>query len=57
MWEKHGKGYIAKLHLEKEKTEDRSQRHNLKRRIDEVLTDRKELAIWRNIMVKENGFV
>ena len=57
LWEKHGKGYIAKLHLEKEKTEDRSQRHNLKRRIDEVLTGRKELAIWRNIMVKENGFV
>lgn len=57
LWEKHGKGYIAKLHLEKEKTEDRSQRHNLKRRIDEVLTDRKELAIWRNIMVKENRFV
>jgi len=56
LWEKHGKGYIAKLHLEKEKTEDRSQRHNLKRRIDEVLADRKELAIWRNIMVKENGF-
>ena len=57
LWEKHGKGYIAKLQLEKEKTEDRSQRHNLKRRIDEVLAERKELAIWRNIMVKENGFV
>jgi hypothetical protein len=57
LWEKHGRAYIAKLHLEREKTDDRSQRHNLKRRIDEVLGERKELAIWRNIMVKENGFI
>lgn len=56
-WEIHGKAYIAKIHLEKYKTDDRAQRHNLNRRINEVLTDRVELAKWRNQMVKQNLFV
>lgn len=56
-WEKHGRAYVAKLHLEYEKTDDRAQRHNLKRRIDEVLAtpERIELARWRNIIAKETG--
>ena len=56
-WEIHGKAYIAKLHLEKFKTDDRAQRHNLSRRIDEVLTEREELAKWRNSLVKQNLFI
>ena len=36
-----------------ESTEDRAQRFNLKRRLEEVLGDRKELAIWNNTILKE----
>ena len=55
-WEKHGQAYVAKVHLLMEKTDDNAQRYNFKRRLEEVLADRRELAIWRNILVKENGF-
>lgn len=55
-WEKHGQAYVAKVHLLMEKTDDNAQRYNFKRRLEEVLADRRELAIWRNILVKANGF-
>lgn len=54
-WQHHGKAYIAKLRLEQEKTEDRVQRHNLRRRLEEVLAKHEDLAIWRNIREKEVG--
>lgn len=54
-WQHHGKAYIAKLRLEQEKTDDRVQRHNLRRRLEEVLAKHEELAIWRNIREKEVG--
>lgn len=56
-WEKHGQAYIAKVHIQQEKTNDNAQRYNLKRRLEEVFEKRPKLAMWRNILVKENGFV
>ena len=55
-WQKHGQNYVAKVHLEMEKTDDHAQRYNLKRRLEEVLGDRRELAIWTNLMLKEGGY-
>jgi hypothetical protein len=56
-WSAHGKAYIAKLHLEQEKTDDKAQRFNLKKRLDDVLGDsrRSELLRWRNQIAKESG--
>ena len=62
-WQNFGKAYVAKLHYEYETTDSRSNKYNLKRRIDEVFLDRggfnggmgKELAIWRNIQLKNAG--
>jgi len=56
-WDSHGKAYIAKLHLEQEKTEDKAQRFNLKRRLDDVLTNsrHRDLLLWRNQIAKESG--
>ena len=56
-WEKHGQAYVAKLHLQQEKTDDNAQRYNLKRRLEQVFEERPKLVVWRNILVKENGFV
>ena len=56
-WQKHGQNYVAKVHLEMEKTEDHAQRYNLKRRLEQVFEERPQLAMWRNILVKENGFI
>jgi hypothetical protein len=52
-WEKHGQAYVAKVHFLMESTEDRAQKYNLKRRLEEVLGDRKELAVWRNVIWRE----
>lgn len=56
-WEHHGKAYIAKLHYEQERTDDKAQRFNLKKRIDDVLSDsrRSALLLWRNKIAKESG--
>ena len=56
-WEQHGQAYIAKLHLQQEKTSDNSTRYNLKRRMEQVFEERPQLAMWRNILAKENGFI
>ncbi len=56
-WQEHGQAYVAKLHVQQAKTEDRAQRFNLKRRLEQVLQERTQLAIWRNVLVKENGFI
>ena len=56
-WEHHGKAYVAKLHYEQEKTDDKAQRFNLKKRLDDVLTDsrRSQLLLWRNQIAKQSG--
>ena len=63
-WQRHGQAYIAKLHYLYETTESRATKYNLKRRIEEVLEDEsgtypqaKELAIWRNIQLKNSGLL
>ena len=56
-WERHGQRYISKVHLEMAKTDDCAQRYNLKRRVEKVLGERKDLAIWTNLMLREGGFV
>ena len=54
-WEKHGQAYVAKVQFLMAHTEDRAQRFNLKRRLEEVMGNRKELAIWNNVMLKSSG--
>tara|TARA_B100000073_G_scaffold83471_1_gene64075 strand:+ start:1831 stop:2805 length:975 start_codon:yes stop_codon:yes gene_type:complete len=56
-WEKHGQAYIAKLHLLQVMTNDNSLRHQYKIRLEQVFEKRGHLAVWRNILVKENGFI
>ena len=56
-WEKHGQAYVAKVHMLQEMTDDNAQRYNFKRRLDEVFEKTPTLAIWRNILVKENQFI
>ena len=63
-WQNFGKAYVAKLHYLYETTESRATKYNLKRRIEEVLEDEsgtypqaKELAIWRNIQLKNSGLL
>ena len=36
-----------------ERTDNNAQRYNLKRRVEEVLADRQELAVWTNLMLKQ----
>lgn len=55
-WKQHGENYVAKVQLEKEKTEDSAQRYNLKRRLEEVLKEQQELSIWKNNIINERGF-
>lgn len=56
-YEEHGEAYIAKLHYLQETTESRATRYNLKRRIEEVLSQDKStrLGIWRNVVLKNSG--
>ena len=58
-YEEHGRAYVAKLHYVQFTTENRSNRHVTKRRIEEVLGHEKakELAIWRNVILKQGGFI
>jgi len=58
-WARFGRAYIAKLHLEQAVTDDRTQRHNYKRRLEEVFADDlkggRDLAVWNNQMLKGAG--
>ena len=54
-WETHGQTYVAKVCFLMGHTEDAGTRHNLKRRLEQVLGDRKELSIWYNLMIKNSG--
>ena len=47
-WNKYGKAYLARVNVLMEKTDDRAQRHNLKRRIEQVLNEHRELIEWQN---------
>jgi len=56
-WKLHSKAYIAKVYFLLETAEDAANRYNLKRRIEDVLGKYKELAIWRNLVLKNSGFM
>ena len=56
-WVNHGQAYVAKVQFLMESTEDRAQKYNLKRRLEEVLGDRRELAVWNNVMLKNSGLI
>ena len=56
-WLNHGKAYIAKLQLEQQKTDNKSQRFNLRTRIEKVMGERTELAIWNNQVLMGSGFI
>ena len=55
-WDKHGEAYIAKLNILMEKTEDAAQRYNYRRRLEDVMGKRTNLAVWNNVQLKANGF-
>ena len=52
-WSRHGKAYLAKLNISMEMTDSRTQRHNLKRRIEQVLNEHKEYVEWNRHITKE----
>ena len=52
-----GKAYIAKVHMLEETTEDAANRYNYRRRLEEKLSDKRELAIWNNLVLKSAGFI
>ncbi len=56
-WKKHGKAYVAKLQYLMESTEDAAQRYNYKRRLEDVMGERSELAVWNNVLLKNSGFI
>ena len=58
-YEDHGQAYVAKLHHLQETTESRTNRYNLKRRIEEVLAHEEstKLVIWRNVVLKNSGLL
>lgn len=56
-WEKHGQAYVAKVQFLMESTEDRAQKYNLKRRLEDVLGDKRELAVWNNVIMKNSGLI
>ena len=54
-WEKYGQSYVSKVCFLMGNTEDGGTRYNLKRRLEQVLGERKELSIWYNLMLKNSG--
>ena len=54
-WEQYGQSYISKVCFLMGNTEDGGTRYNLKRRLEQVLGERKELSIWYNLMLKNSG--
>ena len=58
-YEEHGQAYVAKLHYLQETTESRTNRYNLKRRIEDVLAHEEstKLVIWRNVVLKNSGLL
>ena len=56
-WNQFGKAYVAKVYFLLETAEDAASRYNYRKRIEEVLGNNRELAIWRNIILKQSGFI
>ena len=56
-WKDHGNAYIAKMHMLSELDDDAAQRYNYRRRLEEVMGKNRDLAIWRNLILKDSGFI
>ena len=59
-WEKWGRAWVCKIHLEQLKTDDKTQRYNYTRRMQEIFDDEtkggRDLLLWRNKMLMGAGF-
>jgi len=60
-WEKWGRAWVCKIQLEQLKTEDKSQRYSHSKRMQEIFDDETKggsaLAVWRNKMLRDGGFI
>ena len=54
-WNQYGQSYVSKVCFLMGNTEDAGTRYNLKRRLEQVLADKRELCIWYNLMLKNSG--
>ena len=54
-WNQYGQSYVSKVCCLMGNTEDAGTRYNLKRRLEQVLADKRELCIWYNLMLKNSG--
>ena len=52
-----GKAYIAKIHMLEETTEDAANRYNYRRRLEQKLSDKRELLVWNNMVLSSAGFI
>ena len=52
-----GKAYIAKVHMLEETTEDAANRYNYRRRLEQKLSDKRELLVWNNMVLSSAGFI
>ena len=57
---KWGRAWVCKIHLEQLKTDDKTQRYNYTRRMQEIFDDEtkggRDLLLWRNKMLMGAGF-
>ena len=52
-----GKAYISKVHMLEETTEDAANRYNYRRRLEQKLSDKRELLVWNNMVLSSAGFI
>ena len=45
------------MHMLSELDDDAAQRYNYRRRLEEVMGKNRDLAIWRNLILKDSGFI
>ena len=46
----------AKVHLLEETTDNAANRYNYRRRLEEKLGDKRDLAVWNNLVLRNAGF-
>ena len=56
-WKKWGRAYVAKLHYQMETTTNAAKKHSWKIMLEEKYAQHKELAIWKNVVLKESGMI
>ena len=56
-WKKWGRAYVAKLHYKMETTTNAAKKHSWKIMLEQKYERHKELAIWKNVVLKESGMI